>query len=245
MTDRSMEALLREWACDEDRVIQAADRRGAAFDTAALDEALRALAAGEAAPAFRCGAPDYLPEGPAACSPAGVSPRDGRAAGTAPLTAGKLLLISLAAALAICGGAVAASPGLRGAAAEWFGTIGLFAEQRTGSETDKAPGDYVIPSPGEGFRVTDETRSERLAAVWYTAERRQVMVQIAYALSEDAALSDAEELELGGLTGWCREREGTVRLTLRDGKVWISVQYFNADRETAEAYAEAIVASNK
>lgn len=172
---------------------------------------------------------------------------DACAAGV-PLTAAggaaaalKALAITVAASAVLCAGSYAAVPAAREYAASLFG-----GSQRTEEPAGGlAPGQYAIPSPGEGFRVTDEAVNERLAARWFRSDRQQVLVEIAYTLPEElAAPHEAEYVSVAGRDGTVYAADGAEYLILRDGDVYIFIAYFNADRQELLDYAALLAAQN-
>ena len=172
--------------------------------------------------------------------PAGAGTAGAAAAG---LGAWKLTALILTAAVLLAVGACTVSPALRESVGALFDPTqaGQTAERSAG----KAPGDYVIPSPGEGFELRSEAVSDTLAVKWFAAERRLLMVQIAEQLPEEPAAEHlVDGVEIGGLPGAVFELDGDQELLLRDGNVLILIRYWNADREDLLDYAETLVAAN-
>lgn len=159
----------------------------------------------------------------------------GAARAGAAAAAAKAVVISVTAAAVLCAGSYALSPTVRSAV---DGLVGIEAPAPS-----KQPGEYIIPSPGEDFSVTDEAEGERMAARWFKSDRQQVMVQIAYRMPEDIDTGQ-EFITVGGLPGTLTEADDTETLTLRDGTVIIRIQYFNADREELIGYAERLISMN-
>lgn len=177
----------------------------------------------------------------AVVSGAPVSIRPAKAAGAS--IPARALAVAVSAAVLVGAGAYAASPSVR-AYAQRAVTAHAQADG-TASRRARQPRDYVIPSPGEGFEVTEESESERMTARWFTARRQQVLVEIAYKLPDELVkTADVEFVTVGGLPGTVYETDGIELMILRDGDVYILIEYFNADRQELTDYAEALAALN-
>ena len=231
--EAKFESLMQAYAAWEDEEIRAAEREWHDKVPDSLDRAVHELCAG-ALPA----APLLL-SGSAAVQ---VCARGGKAT-SAGLKAVKGAAIGLAAAALVTAGAYTFSPAVRELAAGLFRCETVTEQVRASA---RSPADYSIPSPGEGYALTDEARGERLYYRWFTAPRRQLLVEIAYRLPEDVTQSENVELvELGGLWGTLSEAVGTELLILRDGEVFILIELFNGSREELMEYAEALTAANE
>lgn len=148
----------------------------------------------------------------------------------------KVLSAVLAAAL-IGVGSIAVIPGAGNAVKSV-----LHTEQAEPAGT-KAPEDYSIPSPGENYTLREDVSSGRMAAKWFEAERRHLMVQIAKTLPE-LPEGDCEAVSIGGSIGLYYEDEGDQQLLLQDGGMYILIQMHNASRQELMDYAELFAEAN-
>ena len=162
-----------------------------------------------------------------------------------PPLAGRPLIaaLSLVTAAAVAAGAYAASPALRAAAR------GLFPPQAVSTEAPvsaRAPGGYVIPSPGADYTLWEGTDTETLQYRWFTAGERAVLVEIAYRLPNGNALpADAQPVVLDRLVGWGYEQDGAQFLLLRDGETSILLSMIGGDKEALWDYAELFAEANQ
>lgn len=178
-----------------------------------------------------------------ACIASGSAVPAGRAAVKAAAKAGaaaKILAVIVGGSVLIGAGSYAASPAVR----ERVGR--LFSYAHTDRAARRSPGEYVIPSPGEGFSVTDELVSEYMHGCWFTMGEREVLVQIAEELPPEAGQDGgAEVVTVGGAWGTYAETGDTLTLILHDGDVLIRIETLGADREGLLAYAAALLAANE
>lgn len=175
----------------------------------------------------------------------GVPVRVGRAKAAGASAAVKTLAVAVSASVLIGVGVCAASPAVSERARSLMPQSRIRAEQGA-DRPAKKPGDYIIPSPGEDFEVTDESQSERVTARWFTAERSQVLVEIAYKLPDELVRTeDIEYVTAGGLPGTLYETEEMSILILWDGDVYILIEYFNAGDSALMDYAAALAATNE
>ena len=175
------------------------------------------------------------------------------ARGAFPAAAGKVLRRGIA-----CGAALrAVIAAVSAAALLSAGSYALFPSVRSAVDaalcrteaqtaapfSEKAPADYTIPWPGEGYELREDVTGEAMIAKWFTAERRLLMVQIAYELPE-VPEGAGEYVDLGGMVGFAYEADGDRQLLIRDGAVSILIKMFNADPEELLDYAAAFAAAN-
>lgn len=162
-----------------------------------------------------------------------------RSAKAAAVGAGiKALAVTLAASAVIGAGAYAAAPKVH----ELLGA----AHSVTANARHLAPADYVIPDPGGDFTLTDEGASNKMAYRWFGSPEQELIVEIAYALPDEAVQDEKiEVMNAGSMWGTVSEAEHTQLLILRDGDVFIVIEYFNAGREELAAYAEAFAQANE
>jgi hypothetical protein len=108
------------------------------------------------------------------------------------------------------------------------------------------PGDYVIPSPGEDFTVTETVDDQRLVCRWFTSAEQELMVQIAYKLPlEITGAEGTEIIDLNGRVAAVYLEQGEQKLVeLRDGEILLQIEYYNADKEEVLAYAAALAEAN-
>lgn len=170
-----------------------------------------------------------------------VSFRPTKAAGAS--LGAKAAAIAVSAAVLAGAGTCAISPAAREYAVRAISAV--IQSVQPEKSAARQPGAYIIPSPGEDFTVTDESQSERMTAKWFAGGRRQMLVEIAYKLPDELVKTeDIEYVTVGGLPGTLYETEGMELLVLRDGSVYILIEYFNAGREALMEYAEALLAQN-
>ena len=153
--------------------------------------------------------------------------------------AAKIAAAALGAAVLVAAGSCAAIPALRDAVSE---ALGIEAVQH-GNEprrSARSPGAYVIPSPGEDYELREDISTDTLAAKWFVAERRLLMVQIAPELQE-LPTGEGEAVTVGGMVGMVYEVDGDQQLLLRDGGNSILIRMYNAQREELLDYAEQSV----
>lgn len=161
------------------------------------------------------------------------------AAGHASAAAAGLKLLSLAvAASAVIGaGAYAVSPAVRTFTMELMG----ISERAQGRE----PAAYVIPDPGGSFTLSDEAVGAQMSYRWFSSATQELIVEIAYEVPEEMEPGeDPEVVTVGPLWGTLTRTERTQLLILRDGDVYIILEYFHADRDELLSYAERLVAVN-
>lgn len=178
-------------------------------------------------------------------SPAPEAPPLPKAAGTATKAAGaaaalKATAVTLSAALLISAGGYLASPTLRQTV---NGVLGIEAASPDTRRSARAPADYVIPSPGEGYELREDLSTETVAAKWFVAERRLLMVQIAKELPEEPT-GVGEVVTVGDMVGMAYEIDGDQQLLLRDGELSILIKMYNADRQELLDYAEQFALAN-
>lgn len=157
------------------------------------------------------------------------------AAGLTAAKAVKAAALTLAAASVIGAGSYAAIPAVRSAVNE---AVGIHETAK-----EKRPGDYVLPSPGAGYTVTDEAFTENLAARWYTDGDKQIMAQAAYTLP-DGIDPDGTPIQIDTLWGTYRKQENTEQIVLFEGSVSILIRAFNLEADEITEYAHAIVRAN-
>lgn len=159
---------------------------------------------------------------------------------------GKLLTLAAAVTLtaAITGGALIASPTVRQHAGRAVSAVvETVTAQRAAS---RAPGDYIIPSPGEEFTVQESVDTDTLAYVWFAAGDRAALVEIASKLPEGTAIpEDAEPMPIGGTVGLCYEIDAAQYMIWQDGGVTILISLKNEDRQALLDYAERFAAANE
>lgn len=148
----------------------------------------------------------------------------------------KITAAAVAAAVVIGAGSYAASPGVRRAVS------GLCAVGEK-TESPRAPAAYEIPSPGEGYSLREDVSTDTMTARWYTAERRLLMVQIAYELPEEPS-GEGDAVIVGRMPGMAYDVKGDQQLVIRDGDVSILIKMFNADRQELLDYAAALAEAN-
>ena len=228
-----LEKLLWEYAAAEDRRLSAAEQTWRRRVPPELDETVRRLQSGDLPPKPLLGRP----------CPARSLPHAAPARAAGGLTAGRVTLLSAAAAALLAGGAYTLSPPLRAAVNALFCPP---AQQQEEHVQQRTPREYVLPSPGEEFTVTDEAVGETMQGRWYTSEEMEVLVQVAYRLPEDTSHTENVELvTVGRLWGTYHEAGGTRLLILRDGEVFIHIEFWGAEKETLFAYAELLAAANE
>lgn len=224
--------LMREYALRLDRTIERDEREWRDRVPESLDNRVAALAAG--AIPFEPALDRLMPR------PSTVVKKAASAAAKGGMAL-KAIAITVAAAAAVSAGACAASPAVRGRVG------GLLAACARISDTRSAlsPGDYIIPSPGEGFTVTDEAKSANMHGCWFTSDDREALVQIAASLPEGTEVSeDAEAIPVGDRWGTIEETESTCVLILNDGGVMIRVEFWGAQRDEVIDYAAGLLAEN-
>ncbi len=232
ITNARFEELMREARIERSlRIVDRNSEVPAHVDEAA-DRAFRQMEAWIAAGVILSPAPEILPLPKAA----GAS---GAAAG---LTALKIAAVTVGAAALIGLGSYAAVPALREAVNDSLGAAQTQSLREVQREA-KAPADYVIPSPGEDYSLKEELSTGTVAAKWFVAERRLLMVQIAPSLQETPP-ADSETVTVGAMVGALWEQEGDRLLLLHDGQVTVLIRMFNAERQEILDYAEAFAEAN-
>lgn len=151
--------------------------------------------------------------------------------------AAKALAITVGAAAVLGAGAYVLSPAVHDAV-----SIPHIARIQAAKQA-RAPEDYEIPSPGEGYELREDVSGEAMIAKWFVAEDRLLMVQIAYQLPE-APDGEGKYVEIGGMTGAAYDVDGDQELLIRDGAVCILIKMFNAEREELLDYARTFAAAN-
>jgi len=150
----------------------------------------------------------------------------------------------LAAAVLVTGGSYAAIPAFREAADETLAGIGIGPAAHTETVQALTPGGFSIPSPGEGYEITDESTGERVSYKWFTSSENEVLVEVGYRVTEQTG-DAAEAVVLGnGAAGTYCEEGNTKTVFLRDGDVNIRVTFSNAEREDVLSYAELLLSAN-
>lgn len=166
------------------------------------------------------------------------------AAGAAAKAAGtavgiRVLAIAVAAAAVVGAGGYAAVPAVRQYVHRLAGAV-------LPASRDRSPEDYVIPSPGEAFRVQEEVVNDRMAVRWFRSDTQLFLVEIAYELPEGAVPNDSPEyVTVAGRAAALYESEDIGLVILSDGALSILVECFNADRQTLLDYAALLAAQNE
>lgn len=175
-----------------------------------------------------------------------TAPAAGKAAaGTFLAKAAKVAGLSLAAAAVVAAGVVTVTPSLREGVAAL-----LTGEERPAAAAQSAahrqvPGDYVIPSPGEDFALTEALDDERLIVRWFTSDSQELMVQVAGRLpAEISGREDAELVDLGGAVASYLEQGEQKLLELRDGNVVIQITCYRAEKDEVLAYGTLLAEAN-
>ena len=216
-----IEQLLQLMACEDGKALLNEESAWESRVPAGVDEAAKAA---KAAAAAGTAAPWLAPA-------------------KAATTIAKRIAAGVAAVAVITGISAAAyrvSPSLREAAAPLLSSL-PFVSSLAGEEA--APGDYIIPSPGEGFAVSEEFSSDTLVYRWFKSEDADVLVQVAYVLPQIGA-QDAESIQVGALQGICASADGSTYVEMRDGDILIRIVWSGSDREALLAYADTFEAAN-
>lgn len=176
---------------------------------------------------------------PAQAQPPAAETRLPRRAGGAGASAAlKLAAVTTSAAVLLGAGSYIASPAVRDA------VNGALGAARTADAGSRRPADYVIPSPGEGYTLRADVATDTMAAKWFVADRRLLMVQISGQLPEEPE-GDGEIVVVGGMVGMAYDVEGDRQLIIRDGENSILIKMFNADRQELLDYAAVFAAANE
>lgn len=221
--------LMHQYALRLDRDIERDEAQWRDRVPESLDKRITALAAGilPAESALERLAPRHTGAGKRAASAVKTG------------TALRTIAIAAASAAVISVGAFTVSPTVRERVDAWFDICAVQARRAA------APGEYIIPSPGERYTVTDEAQSARMHGCWFTSEEREVLVQIAQSLPDGAEVSDdAEAVVVGGCAGLIEENGDTQVLILDDGGVMIRVELWGGDRDEIIDYAGRLLSAN-
>lgn len=227
--------LMLRYGEQEDRLIRDGETRWRGKVSDSMDAMVRDLGAGIL--------PAVLILDSAGSAPAIPAPkkriRAARAKAVSVSAAVRALALTIAAAVVLSVGACVVSPTVRGLTKQVFTSV-LGAE----SVPARTPDSYIIPSPGEDFSLTNEAEGDNMLARWFTSDRMEALVEIAYRLPENTSADAGEVVTVGDMWGTYRETGGTGVLILRDGDVYIHVEFWGADREEIMRYAEALVQAN-
>lgn len=174
-----------------------------------------------------------------------TAPAAGKTAGAFLAKAVKVAGLSLAAAAVVAAGVVTVTPSLQeGVAALLAGGERPVSAAQPAARR-QAPGDYVVPSPGEDFALTEAVDDERLLVRWFTSEAQELMVQVAGRLpSEISGREDAELVDLGGAVGSYLEQGEQKLLELRDGDVVLQITFYRAEKEEVLDYGILLAEAN-
>ncbi len=148
----------------------------------------------------------------------------------------KRIAAGVAAVAVIAGISTAAyrvSPSLREAAAPLLSSLPFVSSLQ---REERTPGDYIIPSPGEDFAVTQEMATESMVYRWFSSEDANVLVQVATVLPAISSVSE-EGVQIGAMQGACGETDGGVYVQLQEGEVFIRIVWSGGDREALLDYA--------
>lgn len=159
------------------------------------------------------------------------------------LTALKRAAAALLASALLLAGSYALFPDLREAAGALLGLTDTRVIETPG-RAERSPTQYEIPSPGEGYELREDVSTDTMAARWFVAERRLLMVQIARELP-DVPTGEGELVTVGGLTVAAYDVDGDQELLLYDGEISILIKMFNASRDELLAYAEVFAEANE
>lgn len=216
ISDEVLDELFREYERQEEKRCKAVNEQWKSRVPESMDSMVRALALG--------------------AIPAKPKLMKAVAAGSAAVAL-KVTAVAVASALTLGVGAYAVSPAVRDCVDSIIS--GKAYDQKRG------PKDYVIPDPGEDYSLTDEASGENMTAKWFTSDKAELMVQIAYRLPEDPNSSENVDLvTVGPLWGTYQEAENTGLLILRDGEILILIETWGAERAELMSYAEMLVQSN-
>ncbi len=183
---------------------------------------------------------------PFAAPAAGSAAAGHAAAGAAVGKAVKTAAVALAALAVVAVGAVTVSPTLRDNVSALLTGGNSSAVSQSVHQGRAVPGDYMIPSPGEGFTVTQAVDDERLLCRWFTSDVQELMVQVAYKLpAEIAGAEGSEPVRLGETIAAVYFEQGEQKIVeLRDGEIVLQVEYFNAEKDEVLAYAALLAEVN-
>ena len=226
--DALFQALTREFALRMDRQIEREDREWSDRVPESMDRMAAGLLSGSLPAVYIFGEPTVIH------SAKRLARRASRA------LAVRITAVALAASAAVGAGGYAASPALRETVSA------VLTAQRSETAPERTPGEYVIPSPGEGFSVTDEAVGTKTRGCWFTSADREMLVQIACRLPEGAELSDdAELLFVDDVPAYYEQTDTTRVLLLRDGGVLIRIEIWGAEQEELIDYARRLLEANR